>query len=350
MESNTNDVTPAAETTTTTQAPSATEVKAEPRAEAPKDIPTEIPKATIRSELRAQFRKTDEAPRPEATKVQAEVPKSVEPILPPADMTAEEKAEFAKLSPDAQKYLSRRAYQTRSDYTRKTQEIAQKEREIEQIAGLNLAGLRDEYARNNLALPTVIENAVAWDRLFRKDPTSAARQFLAAWGVDPAELQSEQAPQAQGYRPEQIDSLVEQRVQAALQTEQQKYIAQNSYEAVESFKRDKPLFSDPGTAAQVEAAMEPWVRVLAERAPNRPANEILNEAYSNVLREPQFAELSQRLDGRAAADKAKADAERAFSASRGVSGGPGTGTPTIKPKNLREALRLGLAGQLPRPS
>lgn len=331
--------------------PKQTEVKPEAKQESE-------PKRTLRAELRAALREKPEEkpapaaaqPKPEATQVKPEAPKEPEEaILPPADMSPEEKAEFSKLSPAAQKYVSRRAHETRTDYTKKTMELAKREQEYSQIAGLNLSGLRDEYAKQGLALPTIIENAVAWDRAFRANPQAAALQYLQAWGVDPASLTQGGQPQTASMGQADIDRMVQERVNAALEEEQQKLHVQSRYEAVESFRKSKPLFKDPGTAAQLEAAMDPFVRVAVMQNPSRPAQEILEEAYSKVTSsDPLFRDLLAKIDGRAAAEKAKAEAEAAIQASRSVGGGPGSGTPTIKPKNLREALRLGIAGQLPR--
>lgn len=331
-----------------TQAPTqATEAKPEPQQQKAADEP----KRTLRAELRSALRSKDDTKveadrRPEAAKAESAQPEPVEPILPPADMSAEEKAEFAKLTPAAQRYISRRAYQTRNDYTQKTMQLSAKEREIEQLAGVNLGGIREEYAKHGIPLPTVIENAVAWDRAFRANPKAAALEYLQSWGINPGDL-SDAAPaqQQQSIAPTDVERIVQERLEA----EHQKVAVQNNYQTVESFKKSKPLFKDPGTAAQLEAAMDPFVRVAVMQNPNRPAQEILEEAYSKVITsDPQIRDLQQKIDGRAAADKARAEAEAAMQASRSVSGGPGSGTPSIKTKNLREALRLGIQGQLPR--
>lgn len=335
--------------------------------QAPQEAPTqqveskpeptkEEPKSTLRAELRAQLRKdapqeVKEAPKKEDTKVatEATTDEPHEAILAPADMSAEERAEFAKLPPAAQKYVSRRAYETRTNYTKKTEAVAARERELEQMAGINLSGLRDEYARHNIALPTVIENAVAWDRAFRQDPQQAAVEFLKAWGIEPGTLATSGQPQTSGMSQADIDRIVEERVTRALDTERQNFHVQSMHSAVESFKKDKPFFRDPGTAAQFEQSMSRFVKVLIDENPSRPTADVLEEAYrKTIASEPQYAELQQKFDGRAAAEKAKAEADRAIAASRSVSGGPGSGTPSIKPKNLREALRLGINGQLPR--
>lgn len=350
------------ETPTTNPEPQKTDTQVQPEPVAPKhEAPTDAPepKRSIRAELRAQLskdttkveadKKVDAAPP--SQQQQQQQPEPADPILPPADMTAEEKAEFSKLSPAAQRYLSRRAYETRNNYTQKTMQLSAKEREFEQLAGVNLGGLRDEYAKHGIPLPTVIENAVAWDRAFRADPKQAAAQFLQAWGLNPTDIAATAGgqPQTAAMSQADIDRVVAERVQAALEQEQQKITVQNNFAAVESFKKSKPLFKDPGTAAQLEAAMEPFVQVAVMRNSARPAQEILEEAYSHVVNsDPQFKDLLAKIDGRAAAEKAKAEAEAALAASRSVSGGPGSGTPSIKPKNLREALRLGLSGQLPR--
>lgn len=334
-----------------TQAPTqAAEATPEPQQQKAADEP----KRTLRAELRSALRSKDDTKveaekRPEPVKAESAQPEPVEPILPPADMTPDEREAFKKLDPAAQRYLSRRAYETRSTFTKKTEAIAAREREIEQLAGVNLGGIREEYAKHGIPLPTVIENAVAWDRAFRANPKAAALEYLQSWGINPAELSDAAPAQQQHVVPTDIERIVQERLEARLQEEQQKVAIRNNYQAVESFQKSKPLFKDPGTAAQLEAAMDPFVRVAVMQNPSRPASEILEEAYSKVINsDPQFRELQQKFDGRAAADKARAEAEAAMQASRSVSGGPGSGTPNIKPKSLRDALRLGIQGQLPR--
>jgi len=332
--------------------PKDTQVKPEKRSEI-----KEEPKRAIKTELRAQMKKPERGERStksepkEAKESKSFEPKKeeeaapvttpdIEPILPPGDMTAEEKVEFAKLSPQAQRYISRRAYQTQSDYTKRMEATTAKEREFEALAGINLRAVRDEYARYNIPLPTIIENAVSWDKAFRANPQQAAREYLAAWGIDPRTLITNPQQVHPQLHPAQIEEMVTSRVNAALEQERQSAYTQSTYSEVESFKKDKPLFKDPGTAAQLEATMAPIVAGLRSQNLSRAPREILDEAYNLVTRgNPQFAELLTKVDARAAAEKARAEAEKAQAASRSVSGGPGSGTPTKKHKSIRDALR-----------
>lgn len=347
-----------------TPAPADTNVEAKVETE----TQAEKPSRSVRSELRKQFKSGDvkeiakeapsgikqiEASKPSDTKVvavgnEAAAQPVRDPILPPADMSAEEKADWAKLPYEAQKYLARRAYETRTDYTKKTEAVAAKEREIAALTGLNIENVRSEYARHGIPLNTVFENAIAWDRAFRTNPQVAAREYLATWGIKPEELigtaKEQNAPQ---FRPEDMQRLIDERVNEKLETERQSVYTQQIFSAVESFKKDKPLFRDPGTAAQLEQAMYPIVAGLRTQNPSRSELEILEEAYGLVTRgTPQFADLLSKIDSRAKAESQNAEAVKALQASRAISGGPGTGSPQKEVKGIRNALRLAMNNQL----
>jgi hypothetical protein len=307
-------------------------------------------KKSVRSSLRDNLRKKDsetEAAAPSG-KPSHSMSEAHDPILPPADMTTEEKANWSKLPPEAQRYLSRRAYEMRSSFTRKAQEIGSRERELGGILEA-VAPVQDEYIRNGISTADVVRRAIAWDKAFKSDPLQAARQYLDSYGIDPSELlngEPLQQPQ-QPLSQEEVREQIRQEMLSEFQRREQEVATHNNYNMVQQFLGSKPLFRDPGTAEQLEAAMAPIVAGLRQSNPELPVNEILDRAYNYVTRgDPQFSSLQQKLEAKAEAERAKAEAEKAMQASRSISGGPGSGSPQRKIKDIRENLRLRYRGAL----
>lgn len=270
-------------------------------------------------------------------------------ILPPADMTAEEKEVFSSLQANPtpenvaklQAYLSRRAYEYRSDYTRKTMELAEREKGISEIAGV-MKDYAQEYAKEGIAVHDVVRRAVAWDQQFKQDRLGAARQFLDSWGIDPQELMGEVAQQeAPTYLTrEEAEALAEEKAQSLYERKAQESLAHQNYSTLQSFVESKPLFRDPGTASQLEEKMAPIVAALRDSNPQQPVKEILDYAYDLVTKgDPVFSGLTSQMAAKSDAERQQAEADKAKALSRSISGGPGSGSPKVKSKNIREGLR-----------
>jgi hypothetical protein len=277
---------------------------------------------------------------------------SIDPILAPADMSPEKRAMFDKLPPEAKAYLSERAYQVRNYLTQNSMALAAKEREISDVLSA-VAPVRDEYARQGVNVPDLVKNAIAWDRHMKTNRVQAAKEYLDSYGIDPAELMEvapgQQAPiqQPQGLTQEQVQEMVQAQLSQARETQQHEHRTQQSYSAVQSFISSKPLFRDPGTAAQLEAKLAPVVAGLRAANPQAADAAILDEAYNYVTRgDPTFAGLVNRLEQKTEIERTNAEAQKALAASRSISGGPGSGTPTRKVKDIGTNLRLRMSGAL----
>lgn len=276
-------------------------------------------------------------------------------ILPPEDMTPEEKAEFAQLPPAAQRYLSRRAYETRADYSRKTEEVARRAREV---GGLHAIAQRerDYYSRLRIPIEQVVENAIAWDKAFAEgNREQAALEYLESQGVDLDALvalradggaqptASAAAGRPQALTREEAQELARQEFERLHSEREQVALAQQNKSAIDEFIASKPIFQDPGTGAQLEREMAPIVGALRAANPSKPLKEILEDAYQRTVRGvPLFSDLISRLDAKAEAERSTAEANRALAAARSISGGPGSGSPKTKYKNFRENLRARL--------
>lgn len=273
-----------------------------------------------------------------------------EPVLPPGDMSAKEKEMFSQLPPEAQAYLSRRSYETRADYSRKTQALSEREKSISDILSV-IDPIKDEYIRNGISVPDLVRRTLAWDKALKNNPVQAAKEYLEAYGIDPRELssgteiQAQAASQGQYLTPEQAEAIAEQKINLAFEKKQQEALLQNTWTDVQSFLSAKPLFRDPGTAQQIEAEMAPIASAFKQQNPQLSNKDILEKAYQvAVAANPAFSVLVQKLDAKPELERRSADAERALQASRSISGGPGSGTPKLQAKNMRENLRLRMNG------
>lgn len=316
------------------------------------DAPKASQNTPLRESLRRNF-KADTSEPVKATAVQAEAKPVVEPILAPGTMTAEEKAVFEKLDPVAQRYVARRAHETHVDYTRKTMEIAEREKALEgngkkyQAFEETLAPVRDSYAKKGISEVDLVRRAIAWDQAFERNPIQAAREYLDSWGIDPSELAGAQPAAVQqestSEPPQDIKEVVRQQLLEEKRIQDQITASERNANAVQSFVSSKPLFSDPGTATRLEAAMDPIVQGLIRSNPGASPAEILETAYNYVTKgDPQFSELIQRYEAKNQAERTKQDAIKAQNASRSVTGGPGSGSPITKYDNVRDNLRARL--------
>jgi hypothetical protein len=273
----------------------------------------------------------------------AESPK----IIPPADMRPDERDAFTKADPKLQGYLSRRALEIRQQLSTQGEQLAGKGREYAQLDSVVTPEVRQNLARMNLSVPTLVENSLAWHSAMKTNPVAAAQEWLEAHGLTPEELitaRNGQAPQPKEQpkylTAEEAQRIADERFEARMrerdERESQRQGLDTIATTVNSWVKSKPAFSDPGTAAQLEAAMAPRIERLRALDPNMSEVEALEEAYQHTIsKDPQFSALNSQLT-------AKPTIETAKRASRSIHGGPGSGSPKQKYDNFRENLNANL--------
>lgn len=270
-------------------------------------------------------------------------------LVPPADMRKEERDAFLNPTPAnahiLQSYLNRRAYETRADYARKTQELEQQRKSLASVMEV-VKQHEAEYAKDGIPLSDVVRRSVAWDAAMQQDPVSTARDWLESYGLTPHDLLGQQAPQQQAYvDPQQYERIVEEKLQAYQQQQQQKAVELFNQQVVQSFVASKPLFRDPETAAQLEAEMAPVVTALKGTGRYSSPEEILETAYSYVVNgNPTFSGLAQKLAAKQGIQQTQQATQKAKQAARSISGSAGSGTPRIVSKDLRANLERRLKG------
>lgn len=291
---------------------------------------------------------TDESP----VAVQEVSQSSPTPMVPPADMNAAEKEAFLNPTPSnahiLQSYLNRRAYETRSDYSRKMQEVEQLKR---QSAGLydTLKQYEDEYARDGIAISDVAKRAIAWDRSMQTNPMETALDWLDSYGISVNDLlnQPQQQQQPPNYLTrEEAERIAEDRYRALQADQEKKSLEYYNQQVVNSFMNSKPLFKDPETASQLEAEMAPVVQALNQTGRYSSPDQVLETAYNYVVNgNPTFSSLVSKMTAGQAIQQQQATVQKAKQAAKSISGSAGSGSPRIVAKSLRENLQRRMSGE-----
>lgn len=285
--------------------------------------------------------------------VQQPVQSAPPPMAPPADMNAAEKEAFLNPTPAnahvLQSYLNRRAYETRSDYSRKMQEVEQLKR---QSAGLydTIKQYEDEYARDGIAISDVARRSIAWDKAMQSAPLETAIDWLDSYGISVDELANYRYQQPQ-QAPEYLtradaERIAEERYQSIQSEQQKKAIEYYNQQVVNSFMSNKPLFRDPETASQLEAEMAPVVQALNATGRYTSPEQVLETAYNYVVNgNPTFSGLVQKMTAKSAVEQQQQAVQRAKQAAKSISGSAGSGSPRIVAKNLRDNLQRRMGGE-----
>ena len=290
----------------------------------------------------------------ESAVVQQSAPQTQERIAlaPPADMNAAEKDAF--LNPNTnnahilQSYLNRRAYETRTQYDRKMQEVNQLREQNSRVHDV-IKQYEDDYAKDGISVADVTRRSIAWDKAMQANPVQTAIEWLDAYGINPNDLvgqQEEYQQPAEYLTREDAERIAEERYKAIQQDQEKKAVEYMNQRAVESFTSRKPLFRDPETASQLEAEMAPVVQALATTGRYSSTDEILETAYNYVVNgNPTFASLAQRLQTAPVIQQQQVATQKAKAASKSISGSAGSGTPRIVTKDIRDNLRRRLSGE-----
>lgn len=290
------------------------------------------------------------ADEPEVAEVET-TQQTTPPMAPPADMNAAEKEAFLNPTPTnahvLQAYLNRRAYETRSDYSRKMQEVEQLRK---QTAGLyeTIKQYEDDYAKDGISIADVTKRAVAWDKAMSANPVATALDWLESYGIKPEDLvkQQQQAPQPEYLTREQAEKIAEERYQSIQSEQQKKAVEYYNQQVVNSFMSSKPLFRDPETAAQLEAEMAPVVQALNATGRYTSPEQVLETAYNYVVNgNPTFSGLVQKMAAKPVIEQQQQAVAKAKQAAKSISGSAGSGSPRIVAKSLRDNLQRRMSGE-----
>lgn len=307
------------------------------------------------------LQKVDKEEKESTTSSKTETVREEKPevIIAPSDMTAEERATWDKLPKEYQKYLSRRAYETNNTFLQKTKKAAEYEKQLEPILN-TVKQYESEYIRAGVKIPDVIQRSLEWDRHIKSTGAAGLLEMAQTYGITPQQLvqhlqgqtqQQVNQPSPQYLTPQQAEEIAERKVNDRLLAEQRRYEAQSFLKSREdianSFISSTPFAADANSRAQLENAMAPFVAAKIQTEPNADPKAVLQEVYDYVTtKDPRFSSVRQLHEAKPLADTARQVAQRATTASRSISGGPGTSNPNREVKSFRDDLRMRLNGSL----
>jgi len=300
--------------------------------------------STVELEEEEDFEEEEELEEPEVVENTTDIPTA---IAPPGDMNNAEREAF--LNPTSenahvlQSYLSRRAYETRSHYQREAAKLEEAQKRVNSFYD-TIKEYESEYTKQGIPLTDVARRSIEWDRAMKADPVNTAVQWLGAYGLSLEDLQfgvaneGYEAPALEYLTREQAQEIAQEQINQLLEQQQNSALVERNHNAVQSFMSSKPLFRDPGTAAQLEEAMAPIVQALAQQGGS--PQDVLEQAYEYVTKgNPTFAALTAKLEAPVQVEQKVQATKKAKSATKSISGSAGSGTPSIKSKNIRENLQ-----------
>lgn len=296
---------------------------------------------------------SDQAPSPDVS-TQAVIERPA--LVPPSDMNAAERDAY--LNPTSanahilQQYLNRRAYETRTQYDRKMQEVNQLKQQTSAVYDA-ISKYENEYAREGISLSDIATRSIAWDKAMKQDPVGTALEWLESYGVSVEDLtgyahqyQQPYQPQAEYLTREDAERIAAEKLESIQQEQDKKALEMYNQRVVELFMNTKPLFKDPETAAQLEAEMAPVVQALNSTGRYSSAEQVLETAYNYVVNgNPAFSGIVQKMTTGPAVQKQQAITQKAKQAAKSISGSAGSGTPRIKSNSLRDNLERRFKGE-----
>lgn len=277
--------------------------------------------------------------------------KPVETILPPASMNEQEKEAFRKASPELQKFLSRREYETRAHFTQQTQSLSQKEKEVSDLLSVVTPEVREKFTRDGIAIPDLVRRSIAWDARV-KEGIDGALEFLEAHGYKAEDLANykTQPVTPQYLTKEEALELAREEFKQQNEIAQQSALANEKANALMSFIDSKPIFkSDPGTAAQVENAVAEEIEYLQFKGYQGSTAQLLETAYQRAINNnPSLSSLKPQSAPQVPAKKEDIHQQMervraAKAASRSANGSLGAGSPVHKSNSIRESLERNYA-------
>ncbi|NDD55803.1 hypothetical protein EBZ39_18385, partial [bacterium] len=151
-------------------------------------------------------------------------------LVPPADMRNDEKEAYLNPTPQnahiLQNYLNRRAYETRSEFSRKMAEVEAKAKVAGAFADV-VQQHEDYYTKRGYNIADVAKRSIAWDRAMANDPVNTAVEWLRAYGLMPEDLTGQGRFNAPSQAPQQAQTqyLTKEQAEAIAQQKLQSYFA-----------------------------------------------------------------------------------------------------------------------------
>lgn len=171
-----------------------------------------------KSEKESKSDKPEEKAEPDDESEKAE--SDDDKLEPPKHWSKADKQRFAAHPREAQEFLLERHKAMEADYTRKTQEVAEKRKSYENFDKI-LEPFKDEFAKRNITPTQYVNSLVEADKFIRSNPAGAIKAIMQQNQLTPEKLGF-----VQGEDQGQVDPQV-QNLQAQLAKMQQYIVQQN---------------------------------------------------------------------------------------------------------------------------
>lgn len=274
-----------------------------------------------------------------------------EVLVAPRSWSAEEKEAFRSFPAEAKRALLRRQADMDRDYHTRSQQIAEREKQIGDIEQ-HIAPLRDEMYREGVS-PQVLAQMYKWHK-YLSDPKTAAngiRELSTRYGVDPSSVQTSAASNSSDSALAPLESKIAE-LQQTITTQQQEWQSKQQQEyssavaaEVASFRsevddRGQKKFPLIGDGEALEAPVADELRIIQQMNPQMPLRQKLETAYKRAL--AMHPDIQQAIAAQNEQSSREVQAEKvrkAKLAGSSVAGSPSATPPTANPnRSLRDEL------------
>lgn len=240
-------------------------------------------------------------------------------IEAPQHWPSELRKRFESLPQDAQEFVMDRHRDMEADYTRKTQELAEQRRQVEQYAEFDrmLQPYQQRWAQRGMTPGQAINQLLAYGESLEQDPKGTLLTLAQRYGVDLQQAYEDQPyvdPNTQKLEQQlqQLQQSIAQRDQQTQQQQQQALLAQIQGFAEATDAEGKPL------RPYFQDVQDDMARLMqlghVERSPAG-----LQQAYEMAVQyNPKVREKLEQEQQQQAQAARQAEAKRAKSASAGV--------------------------------
>lgn len=216
------------------------------------------------------------------------------PITAPVSWPKEDKELFSTLPPELQKRLVERERDREADYTKKTQEIAERRKLADELEGI-VGPYRDSLNLNGTTLPQLVNHLLTVQKFIQERPEQAFPWLAQNVRFDLRKLFESQnsehvSPEVRAMQQElsQLKGHLSEQHRHAEAARRNAYINQ-----VKSFEQEVAKFAESkdetGEAAypffeQAQGYITSLVPLLVKELPNASVPELLKEAYDRAVR------------------------------------------------------------------
>lgn len=263
-------------------------------------------------------------------------------LEPPEMWSAESKEAFRKAPAEVQQALLKQHEANSADYTRKTQEIAEAKREVEEYNQF-VAPHKDRLALAGMSPSAALNQLMTVQKMLDENPVETLRWMAKSYGLNFQTLaqQEQQAASGRVDPAAQIKALLDQELAPYREMMSQSQAAQQSFQQA-ALERDLQSFASetgedgkplrPHFTELLPAIEGILLRMKnSGEMPNGSHREIVQAAYEEAykpLRKVMSDQITQKIE------KAKA----AKAAGSSVSGSPSGVSQPVKPKGIRATL------------